>query len=137
MNSCGKNSHNCATRLMERWNSGLGSTQLRSRSTVSIPDACIVGSDMKTNDIPNTSRRILSPQPASPLLPHYSPATAHLRRPRIVPMTPPARPSAMKPDSNDTAVVFIDPQSDVLSENGLNWPLLRDGVRKKNSERRC
>ncbi len=26
-------------------------------------------------------------------------------------------------DKNDTAVVFIDPQNEVLSETGLGWPL--------------
>ena len=34
----------------------------------------------------------------------------------------------MKFDKNDTAVVMIDPQNEVLSETGLGWPLLRESL---------
>ncbi len=30
----------------------------------------------------------------------------------------------------DTAVVFIDPQNDVLSEKGLSWPLVRESLQE-------
>ena len=30
----------------------------------------------------------------------------------------------------DTAIVFIDPQNDVLSEKGLAWPLVRESLKK-------
>jgi hypothetical protein len=30
----------------------------------------------------------------------------------------------MNIDKSNTAVVFIDPQNDVLSEKGLSWPLV-------------
>jgi len=29
----------------------------------------------------------------------------------------------------DTAVVFIDPQNEVLSEKGAPWPLIRESLR--------
>ena len=35
----------------------------------------------------------------------------------------------MSLDKNDTAVVFIDPQNDVLSEKGLGWDQVKDSVR--------
>jgi nicotinamidase-related amidase len=34
---------------------------------------------------------------------------------------------------NDTAVVFIDPQNDVLSEKGLSWPLLQESLKENNT----
>jgi len=33
----------------------------------------------------------------------------------------------------DTAVVFIDPQNEVLSEKGLAWPLLHESLRENNT----
>lgn len=36
-------------------------------------------------------------------------------------------------DKNDTAVVFIDPQNDVLSETGLAWPLLHESLKENNT----
>jgi nicotinamidase-related amidase len=36
-------------------------------------------------------------------------------------------------DKNDTAVVFIDPQNDVLSEKGLAWPLLHESLKENNT----
>jgi len=33
----------------------------------------------------------------------------------------------------DTALVFIDPQNDVLSEKGLAWPLLRESLQENNT----
>lgn len=35
--------------------------------------------------------------------------------------------------SSDTAVVFIDPQNDVLSEKGLAWPTVRESVKENNT----
>ena len=40
---------------------------------------------------------------------------------------------AMKFDKNDTAVVMIDPQNEVLSETGLGWPLLRESLHENNT----
>lgn len=34
---------------------------------------------------------------------------------------------------DNTAVVFIDPQNDVLSEHGVNWEAVRDSVTENNS----
>src|SRR6516164_71651 len=39
----------------------------------------------------------------------------------------------MDMNKGDTAIVFIDPQNDVLSENGLSWPLVGDSVRENNT----
>ena len=34
---------------------------------------------------------------------------------------------------NDTALVLTDPQNDVLSENGVAWPLVRAGTRENRT----
>jgi hypothetical protein len=39
----------------------------------------------------------------------------------------------MKINSEDAAVVFIDPQNDVLSETGLAWPLVRESLKENNT----
>src|SRR5262249_48157489 len=39
----------------------------------------------------------------------------------------------MKFDKNDTAVVMIDPQNEVLSETGLGWPQLRESLHENNT----
>ena len=39
----------------------------------------------------------------------------------------------MKFDRNDTAVVMIDPQNEVLSETGLGWPLLHESLHENNT----
>ncbi len=39
----------------------------------------------------------------------------------------------MKIDKNDTAVVFIDPQNEVLSERGLAWPLVRESLQENKT----
>jgi len=39
----------------------------------------------------------------------------------------------MDVDKNNTAVVFIDPQNEVLSEKGLGWPLLHESLRENNT----
>ena len=36
----------------------------------------------------------------------------------------------MNIDKSDTAVVFIDPQNEVLSERGLAWPLVHESLTK-------
>jgi len=46
---------------------------------------------------------------------------------------PTPRPSTMSLDKHDTAVVFIDPQNDVLSETGLSWPLVRESLKENNT----
>jgi nicotinamidase-related amidase len=42
-------------------------------------------------------------------------------------------PSSMTLNKNDTAVVFIDPQNDVLSEKGISWPLLHESLKENNT----
>ena len=39
----------------------------------------------------------------------------------------------MDMNKGDTAIVFIDPQNDVLSEKGLSWPLVGDSVRENHT----
>ena len=47
--------------------------------------------------------------------------------------TPTAQPSVLSFDKSDTAVVFIDPQNDVLSESGLAWPLVHESLKENNT----
>jgi nicotinamidase-related amidase len=39
----------------------------------------------------------------------------------------------MKIHQTDTAVVFIDPQNEVLSEKGAPWPLLKESLTENNT----
>jgi nicotinamidase-related amidase len=39
----------------------------------------------------------------------------------------------MEFQKNDTALVVIDPQNDVLSEKGVSWPLVGASVRENNT----
>jgi hypothetical protein len=39
----------------------------------------------------------------------------------------------MKIHWEDTAIVFTDPQNDVLSEKGLAWPLVRESLQENNT----
>ena len=36
----------------------------------------------------------------------------------------------MEVNRENTALVFIDPQNDVLSEKGLAWPLLHESLKE-------
>src|SRR5260370_36580314 len=44
-----------------------------------------------------------------------------------------SQPSAMTVEKADTAVVFIDPQNDVLSERGKNWGAVGASVTENNT----
>jgi len=39
----------------------------------------------------------------------------------------------MQLSREDTAIVFIDPQNEVLSEKGSAWPLVRDSLHENNT----
>jgi len=39
----------------------------------------------------------------------------------------------MKINNTDTAVLFIDPQNEVLSEKGKAWPLLHESLKENNT----
>jgi nicotinamidase-related amidase len=39
----------------------------------------------------------------------------------------------MRIDKNDTALVMIDPQNDVLSEKGVSWGLVGGSVKENNT----
>ncbi len=45
----------------------------------------------------------------------------------------PAETSALSLQPSETAVVFIDPQNDVLSETGKAWPAVRESVKENNT----
>jgi nicotinamidase-related amidase len=45
----------------------------------------------------------------------------------------PPGPSSLALNKSDTAVVFIDPQNDVLSEKGISWPLLHESLKENNT----
>jgi hypothetical protein len=40
----------------------------------------------------------------------------------------------MKIHNSNTAVVFIDPQNEVLSETGKSWPLLHENLKENGSD---
>ena len=39
----------------------------------------------------------------------------------------------MNINQNDTAVVVIDPQNDVLSEKGVSWELVRESIKENKT----
>ena len=39
----------------------------------------------------------------------------------------------MNVNSNDTAVVVIDPQNDVLSETGVSWDLVGESIKENKT----
>jgi hypothetical protein len=39
----------------------------------------------------------------------------------------------MKIQREDTAIVFIDPQNEVLSEKGLAWPLVHESLQENHT----
>jgi nicotinamidase-related amidase len=47
--------------------------------------------------------------------------------------TPSETPLSLSLGKSDTAVVFIDPQNDVLSEKGLSWPLVHESLKENNT----
>jgi nicotinamidase-related amidase len=44
-----------------------------------------------------------------------------------------AQTSKLRLERENTAVVFIDPQNDVLSETGLSWPLVHESLKENNT----
>ena len=89
-----------------------------------------------TSDMPNTSRRsfiaVASVSTAAALfVPQKLVSEDDTRDPAGT--TPPAQSSVMKLQRSDTAVVFIDPQNDVLSEKGLSWPLVHESLKENNT----
>ncbi len=88
-----------------------------------------------TDDIPNTSRRrFLTVASAST-------AAALFATPKLVaeeadgmPVDPPSTAStSLRLSPSDTAVVFIDPQNDVLSETGKAWEAVRESLKENNT----
>ena len=89
-----------------------------------------------TNDLPNTSRRrfltVAGASTAAALIAtHRVVAEASDAIPTDT--TSPAASTAFKLNQNNSAVVFIDPQNDVLSETGLAWEAVRASLKENNT----
>jgi nicotinamidase-related amidase len=86
-------------------------------------------------DMPNTSRRhFLTVAGASTAAALFAPQQIVAERLGVErDDTPHLGPSSLKFDKNDTAVVFIDPQNDVLSEKGLAWSAVRESLKENNT----
>jgi len=96
-----------------------------------------MATDMHNNDMPNTSRRrfltVASASTAAALF-----ATPQLAADAFIdsavtdgPMHPDA--PSLPLNRTDTAVVFIDPQNDVLSENGRAWAAVSESVKENKT----
>lgn len=88
-----------------------------------------------TNDTPHPSRRrFLTVAGASTAAALFSPqqASAASDRARSEEATHTGRPS-LALNTPDTAVVFIDPQNDVLSENGRAWAAVSESVKENRT----
>jgi nicotinamidase-related amidase len=88
-----------------------------------------------TNDMPNTSRRhFLTVAGASTAAALLSPRKIVAEELEVAPSedATTAGPSLSLRQS-DTAVVFIDPQNDVLSESGLAWEAVRESLKENNT----
>lgn len=90
---------------------------------------------MKTTDFPETSRRrfitVAGVSGAAALFAPHTVAEDFVGRPGEE--ATPAPSSAISLDKSDTAVVFIDPQNEVLSETGLSWPLVHESLKENNT----
>ncbi len=90
---------------------------------------------MMTTDKPNTSRRrFLTAATVSTAAALFAPqrSIASEFESALSSGTSSATPG-LSLEKNDTAVVFIDPQNDVLSEKGLSWPLVRESLHENNT----
>jgi nicotinamidase-related amidase len=93
------------------------------------------GANMMTTDKPNTSRRrFLTAATVSTAAALFVPQRSIAAEFESASSsgTSPATPG-LSLEKSDTAVVFIDPQNDVLSEKGLSWPLVRESLRENNT----
>jgi nicotinamidase-related amidase len=91
---------------------------------------------MKAIDLLNTSRRgFITAAGLSTAAAIFAPQTLVAGSPGAEPnvqaSTEPS--SSLRLNKVDTAVVFIDPQNDVLSEKGLGWPLLHESLKENNT----
>jgi nicotinamidase-related amidase len=90
---------------------------------------------MKTTEMPNTSRRhfIAAASVSAAATLFASQGLVAENHGRVPDGDAPSGLSALAIDRSDTAVVFIDPQNDVLSEKGLAWPLLHESLKENNT----
>ena len=91
---------------------------------------------MKATAMPNTSRRrFITAATVSTAGAIMSPQSFFAAEAARAPGSdaPPAMPSSLTLEKAATAVVFIDPQNDVLSEKGLSWPLVHESLKENNT----
>jgi nicotinamidase-related amidase len=89
-----------------------------------------------TNETPNTSRRrFLTVAGASTAAAFFATQKIVAEKLEIVPTVAAAAAETAPIGLNrsDTAVVFIDPQNDVLSESGLAWEAVRESLKENNT----
>ena len=91
---------------------------------------------MEISNISNTSRRhFIAAASVSTAAALFTPPMLHSSEIESIPdggaLQP--TPSALSLERSDTAVVFIDPQNDVLSEKGLSWPLVHESLKENNT----
>ena len=87
---------------------------------------------MKATDMPDTSRRrFITAATASTAAAFMAAEDLFAAEPGK--STGAAMGSSMRLEKIDTAVVFIDPQNDVLSEKGLSWPLVHESLKENNT----
>ncbi len=87
-------------------------------------------------DMPNTSRRrFLTAAGASTAAALFATQRITAEAPGILPdeSTSPAASPSMGLHQSDTAVVFIDPQNDVLSETGKAFEAVRESLKENNT----
>lgn len=87
------------------------------------------------HDMPDTSRRhFIAAAGASTAAALLGPHKVAAEESSIVQenSTPLAK-AGLTLEKSTTAVVFIDPQNDVLSEKGLSWPLVRESLQENNT----
>jgi nicotinamidase-related amidase len=87
-------------------------------------------------ELPNTSRRrFLTVAGASTAAALLSSQTVVVAQPGsgVGNAASPAEVSSIGLNHSDTALVFIDPQNDVLSETGLAWEAVRESLKENNT----
>jgi nicotinamidase-related amidase len=98
-------------------------------------DKLIFRSATMTDDIPNTSRRrFLTVASASTAAALFATQKLVAEEADGMLVDPPAiAPTSLRLSPSDTAVVFIDPQNDVLSETGKAWEAVRESLKENNT----
>ncbi len=87
-----------------------------------------------TEGLASSRRRFITAASVSTAAALFAPQALAAGAPVAAPSTDPSpASSAFTLNKSDTAVVFIDPQNDVLSEKGISWPLLHESLKENNT----